>query len=496
MAKMPKLRSDGKSKILLATVAFAFVAASLTALPSATVQALDEPEAWYLADVGEEYEFPITPESNPKDWAKSTTAELIDQLQIPKQVLAEMSTSELVGAVLAYPYFSDYLAFNTPQEGFNVIRQRFGALDELLAREDAASALLDVYQKADLHEVLATDDLPTLRLDFLEMMLAQPEILADSEQTVREDIVEAVVDKWEEKELMFDGAVFGDNTSALITARALVLDDPEFEDIVAEDPSLGKFLDNGNGFFIESEPWEELIEETASEVEKAYELELELPTPEDFVVPSTYELNQSNGNTSAARLGGYGYSVPVMKDQSHGFLQRLMADPSYGHHSSYATTPKGSIVNTLFATREFTSKEISDRDAAIKKNYPNATKVRSASSKYNCHSYAFHNTAVSNDKWIETPGMYTTDGSWKKSASQTLDVNASKPLANRLNQRVVWGAGLAHSGIVISSTQVQSKWGQNGLYKHAPNHSPYTYLNPNHPKEPAQLHYYTGPYYK
>ena len=48
----------------------------------------------------------------------------------------------------------------------------------------------------------------------------------------------------------------------------------------------------------------------------------------------------------------------------------------------------------------------------MKDNYPNATKLREATTNYNCHSYAWHLQTLPNVFWINDPSPYMTDGSW------------------------------------------------------------------------------------
>lgn len=140
-------------------------------------------------------------------------------------------------------------------------------------------------------------------------------------------------------------------------------------------------------------------------------------------------------------------------------------------------TPKYSQVS-VFELREMSQADKNANDAYMASRYPNATKLRSASYKYNCHSYAWYSTSSSNSWWMNYPTKYMTDGSYKKTTSPSR------------NQKVYYpNPGNEHSGIITSVSgskiKVTSKWGAFGLYEHNEMDCPYfsmylnTYWTPN-----------------
>ena len=119
------------------------------------------------------------------------------------------------------------------------------------------------------------------------------------------------------------------------------------------------------------------------------------------------------------------------------------------------------MVNTELSLNERNSID-SDTDAT----YPAATRVASASAKYNCHSYCWYSQDVStNQYWLNNPSPYWTDGSYVEA-----------PIAVGRKVRYLSGA---HSAIVnyYSSgvTFFRSKWGLAGVYNHAPSYGPPEY---------------------
>lgn len=65
--------------------------------------------------------------------------------QIPESILENMSSEELVDAILNYPYLMDINAYNDYQIGYQSVRQEFNGLQEFEAREDATKVLINKY---------------------------------------------------------------------------------------------------------------------------------------------------------------------------------------------------------------------------------------------------------------------------------------------------------------------------------------------------------------
>ncbi len=88
------------------------------------------------------YAYAITSDSN--YWLDYTVQERVDMLRIPEDDLAEMTDEELVQAIASYPYLVDiYLYGDSVEDGIEVARNYFSALDELLNRTTASTALVD-----------------------------------------------------------------------------------------------------------------------------------------------------------------------------------------------------------------------------------------------------------------------------------------------------------------------------------------------------------------
>lgn len=94
------------------------------------------------------YAYPIKPGT--EEWVEFNHGELVQMLQIPDDILKELSTEELVDIVLNYPYFSDFYFYDTYQKGFETMSLHFNGLIELMKRDDVGSCLLSLIKESNL----------------------------------------------------------------------------------------------------------------------------------------------------------------------------------------------------------------------------------------------------------------------------------------------------------------------------------------------------------
>lgn len=128
----------------------------------------------------DKFVYPIQPGS--EKWENLNHGERILALQIPENILKNMSTEELVEAVLDYPCFIDFMFYNTYQEGFEVLKQNFNGIRELFSRNDFGEYLLNKYKQKNVRTLLNINSKDqqfenSLKLTYLETLLAQPEVL-------------------------------------------------------------------------------------------------------------------------------------------------------------------------------------------------------------------------------------------------------------------------------------------------------------------------------
>lgn len=423
---------------------------ALLGIGVANGRVIDDNDAWYGARDGDSYDYSITPEGHPEAWARKDPAELSEILQIPDQAIARLSTDGLIEAVIKYPYLGDYIAYSSPQEGFDGVRAEFGAIDNLLAREDIAAELLTFYVQADLTEAAQNDGFAAMRIGFVEMLIAQPEVLRGVDKDKRGEIVRAVVQKWREKQEYLDGDFYDSGTSALVVARAAAIDGGGLERSTIGGEALREFIESGLTVGSDQEELDTLVSTVLEEADELY------------VIGQALKLDARS----------------VGAAQGQGLVISPLAAPSYTNSS--VKTPNGSTVATLKVSGELSATQISANDAWVKSNYPSAVRHRSSTAKYNCHSYAWYRTQSDNVMWMNDPTKYWSDGSYKLSATQSYS-SASTALAAQADGARVYFVGGNHSG-VKNGSKLYSKWGQYGLYLHSPNYTPY--------KSTTSLRYY------
>ncbi|GAA0938911.1 hypothetical protein GCM10009554_28220 [Kribbella koreensis] len=126
-------------------------------------------------------------------------------------------------------------------------------------------------------------------------------------------------------------------------------------------------------------------------------------------------------------------------------------------------TPRGSAVAAINMTTELTSAQITSNNNYVASNYPNATRLRNSSRRYNCHSYAWYDQGTGNTKWINSPGddKFWTDGSYIPNSNVG---QGGRKVSYRNDD---------HSAITVNATVFDSKWGQLPLMRHNYNYTPY-----------------------
>lgn len=144
----------------------------------------------------------------------------------------------------------------------------------------------------------------------------------------------------------------------------------------------------------------------------------------------------------------------------------------------YVYTPKGTPVQVLQRSPDLTQAQKNYYNQYYDALYPNATRLGTATTNYNCHSYAWYQQSTSNPYWMNDPTSYYTDGSYVESTGNVGEII------------VYYDAGgfNLHSGIITARTSgssngvlgianlltVVSKWGSVGLYEHRGDQCPYT----------------------
>ncbi|WP_432406488.1 hypothetical protein [Wukongibacter sp. M2B1] len=87
--------------------------------------------------------YPITPDD--KKWEEFTSKkEMLDACRISQDILDEMTTDELIKAVLDFPLIINLYLYNSYEDGLEALEEESDAFKELLKRSDANEKLSNI----------------------------------------------------------------------------------------------------------------------------------------------------------------------------------------------------------------------------------------------------------------------------------------------------------------------------------------------------------------
>lgn len=124
----------------------------------------------------------------------------IQRAQIPDYLLNQMTTEQLINAVLHYPYLIDMLCYDTYSAGFESVSKYFNDLSELLNRKDSAQKLAERLESTPVQRSHSVDGEAVMNGMFLDVLLAQPEFMNQFSEQETEEVLE-MVDKTIEERL-------------------------------------------------------------------------------------------------------------------------------------------------------------------------------------------------------------------------------------------------------------------------------------------------------
>jgi hypothetical protein len=357
--------------------------------------------------------YPITVENEDVWMQMDSYDEMVAACNMPSSLLETTSTEELIEIMLKYPLLGDLLLYDDPETALLNMAQQSNILQELINRPDGASKLLDAYCKLEIAE--------------------KSELPQNIKSGVEADYntLNSIVRSGEcEEEISSDY----ENITTNVFIETLLVQDDVVNDLDKEELDV-----------LANEAAEKANEKEQSDVYSAYEYTM-------------YETAEKNGNID--KLG----NVETSDSESN--------DELYGSDTiAYVKTPNGSKV-TVFI-RKYNASEVASAYAYTIGHYPKAIINSSATTNYNCHSYAWFSQSTSNIYWMNNPGIYMGDGSYKKVGTSPTAVKqkvcyTQYPLVNPC----------VHSGIVYSisgsTVKLRSKWGAGPLVIHTVSYSPYS----------------------
>ena len=95
------------------------------------------------AEANVKYEYPVTAES--PEWDAISAKEKQAMLQIPEDILSQLTTPALIETVMEYPYLLDIFASDNTRSGIETVAGGFNGLAQLLDRPDALTCLREYW---------------------------------------------------------------------------------------------------------------------------------------------------------------------------------------------------------------------------------------------------------------------------------------------------------------------------------------------------------------
>ncbi len=172
------------------------------------------------------WNYPVHPGTD--EWKQlNTFTERFNALNVPDDILTEMTTENLVKTCLKYPWWILITSRDDNQDGYDFLKSVFNGFRELEKRKDAGIELLKVYEKMmpeDIYQykTLVKQGMLCFEFTYIEMLLSQSSILRNIENENLVSIVQRASYVYKAKSEAFDKySYYGIATSCLILIRAL-----------------------------------------------------------------------------------------------------------------------------------------------------------------------------------------------------------------------------------------------------------------------------------
>jgi len=113
-------------------------------------------------------------------------------LQIPENILKEMSTAGLAETCINYPMIAEMAFYDSLEIGFGRIKSQFNGLQELFARTDVADILVPIFVSMDLNKLNQYAEYPTFKFHYICIMLYQEPVLTALTAEQKNDLMKAI----------------------------------------------------------------------------------------------------------------------------------------------------------------------------------------------------------------------------------------------------------------------------------------------------------------
>ncbi len=128
-----------------------------------------------------------------------------EMLKLPEETIKNLSTGDLVEAILNYPFFFDWKRYGNYKDGVDGLNKTMDTMQELQNRSDAASVLLKKYSDQKVYsadDMSGEDPVPSeelFRIEDLEILITQDYVQAQMTDEEKAQFLEVAKQKQDEK---------------------------------------------------------------------------------------------------------------------------------------------------------------------------------------------------------------------------------------------------------------------------------------------------------
>ncbi|MDP2338362.1 MAG: hypothetical protein Q8N05_18305 [Bacteroidota bacterium] len=192
------------------------------------------------------WDFPVKPGT--EEWKKlKNEKERFSTLQVPSEIINDLSTEELIKTCINFPSFGYYSAYENYQTGFLIVAEKFNGLRELPKRIDAFQHLVKIYQNAGdkrFNPIIQGihSDYWTLRLGWIELLISQKKILKQGNLENQKQLMKICFEKYSLKIKSEEFSSAGAETTLFLMARILeTVNTKAYEEECFKNPSIRLF---------------------------------------------------------------------------------------------------------------------------------------------------------------------------------------------------------------------------------------------------------------
>lgn len=196
-----------------------------------------------------QWDFPVKP--GYKEWnALRTEKDRISAMQVPTELLNRMTSEDLILTCVNFPLFGYFTAFNTPQEGFNIMFSRFNIFSKICEKDSVGKHLIKVYEDAGMNGWRSMGNKLhnkywTLKLNYLEYLIGQNEIVLNLDKKEKIQLMKLAKLKYNQKRANESFNSLSGISSSLLLISRILNSDKMLTKSSGELKLLQHFLDTG-----------------------------------------------------------------------------------------------------------------------------------------------------------------------------------------------------------------------------------------------------------